>query len=253
MISSHLNSLNAIQIRDQIKYQLDDILIFEDIPSTNQFFLDQCILKKQVCLANSQSNGKGRQGKSWLSPPNSGLWLSLQWFDNTPPPSTLGLKLALILVETLNISNLGIKWSNDIVWNEKYKLAGFLIETKQIGTQWQWIIGLGLNIKMLENHQVNQLWTDLYRISGKVFDRNQLAAQILDNFIKILEQKNYQINQAVWEKYDILFQKPVILHFSNQSSLEGIAMGISEQGALKLQINNEIKTFMSGDVTTRLT
>jgi BirA family transcriptional regulator, biotin operon repressor / biotin---[acetyl-CoA-carboxylase] ligase len=253
MISSHLNSLNAIQIRDQMKHQLDDILVFENIPSTNQFFLDQAILRKQVCLANFQSNGKGRQGKSWLSPPNSGLWLSLQWFENTPPPSTLGLKLALTLVETLNISNLGIKWSNDIVWKEKYKLAGFLIETKQIGKQWQWIIGLGLNIKMLENHQVNQLWTDLYRISGKVFDRNQLTAQILDNFLEILNKKDFEIDQAAWKKYDVLFQKPVVLHFSNQSSLEGIAMGISEQGALKLQINNEIKAFISGDVSVRLT
>lgn len=181
------------------------------------------------------------------------MWLSLQWFENTPPPSTLGLKLALILIETLNISNLGIKWSNDIVWKEKYKLAGFLIETKQIGKQWQWVIGLGLNIKMPENHQVNQLWTDLYRISGKIFNRNQLAAQILDNFIGILKNKNFQINPEIWNKYDILFQKPVILHFSNQSSLEGVAMGISEHGALKLQIKNEIKTFMSGNVTVRLT
>jgi len=251
MISSNLEPLNAQIIRDQMKSQLDDILIFENIPSTNQFFLDQGIIKKEVCLANAQSNGKGRQGKSWLSPPNSGIWLSLQWIENTPPPSTLGLKLALILIETLNISNLGIKWSNDIVWKEKYKLAGFLIETKQIGKQWQWVIGLGLNIKMPENHQVNQLWTDLYRISGKIFDRNKLAAQILDNFIDILEQKNYQINQEVWKKYDVLFQKQVILHFSNQRSLEGIAMGISEQGALILKTNNEIKTFMSGDVSVR--
>jgi len=91
----------------------------------------------------------------------------------------------------------------------------------------------------------------LYHISGKTFDRNQLAAQILDNFIDILEQKNYQINQEVWKKYDVLFQKQVILHFSNQRSLEGIAMGISEQGALILKINNEIKTFMSGDVSVR--
>jgi BirA family transcriptional regulator, biotin operon repressor / biotin---[acetyl-CoA-carboxylase] ligase len=251
MISSNLEPLNAQIICDHMKYKIDDILIFENIPSTNQFLLDQGIIKKEVCLAESQSNGKGRQGKSWLSPPNSGLWLSLQWFESTPPPSTLGLKLALTLVEILNISNLGIKWSNDIVWKEKYKLAGFLIETKQIGKQWQWVIGLGLNVKMLENHQVNQLWTDLYRISGKIFDRNKLTAQILDSFLEILENKNYQINQEVWKKYDILFQKPVILHFSNQSSLEGIAMGISEQGALKLQINNEIKTFMSGDVSVR--
>jgi len=253
MISLNLEPLNVQTIRDQMKSQLDDILIFENIPSTNQFLLDQGIIKKEVCLANAQSNGKGRQGKSWLSPPNSGLWLSLQWFENTPPPSTLGLKLALILIETLNISNLGIKWSNDIVWKEKYKLAGFLIETKQIGKQWQWVIGLGLNIKMPKNHQVNQLWTDLYRISGKIFDRNQLAAQILDNFIEILNKKDFEIDQEVWRKHDVLFQKPVILHFSNQSSLEGIAMGISEQGALKLQIKNEIKIFMSGDVSVRLT
>lgn len=248
-----LEPLNAQKIRESLKYQVDEITIFENIPSTNQFLLDQGIIKKEVCLANSQSNGKGRQGKSWLSPPNSGIWLSLQWFENTPPPPTLGLKLALTLVETLNISNLGVKWSNDVVWKEQYKLAGFLIETKQIGKQWQWVIGLGLNIKIPKNHQVNQLWTDLYRISGKIFDRNKLAAQILDNFIEILKNKNYQINQEVWKKYDVLFQKPVILHFSNQSSLEGIAMGISEQGALRLQINNEIKTFMSGDVSVRLT
>ncbi len=248
-----LESLNTQKIRDQMKYQLADILVFENIPSTNQFLLDQGMIKKEVCLAESQSNGKGRQGKSWLSPPNSGIWLSLQWFENMPPPSTLGLKLALTLVETLNISNLGIKWSNDIVWKEKYKLAGFLIETKQIDKQWQWVIGLGLNVKMPENHQVNQLWTDLYQMAGKIYDRNQLVATILDDFIDILKNKNYQINQEVWKKYDVLFQKPVILQFSNQSSLEGIAMGISEHGALKLQIKNEIKTFMSGDVSVKLT
>ncbi|MEY3219556.1 MAG: putative BirA bifunctional protein [Pseudomonadota bacterium] len=252
MISSNFEPLNAIQIREKMKSTIDEIMIFENITSTNQFLLDQGILRKQVCLANVQSNGKGRQGKHWLSPPNSGLWLSLQWFENTPPPSTLGLKLAVNLVEILNLSNLGIKWSNDIVWREKYKLAGFLIETKQIGKQWQWVIGLGLNIKMPENHQVNQLWTDLYRISGKTFDRNELAAQILDCFLETLENKDFQINQIHWQKYDVLFQKPVILHFSNQSSLEGIACGIEENGALKVLIDNEIKTVMSGDVSLKM-
>lgn len=247
-----LNPLNVQLIRHQMIHQVDDIVIFENIPSTNQFLLEQGLLKKGVCLAESQSNGKGRQGKSWLSPPNSGIWLSLQWFEKVPPPSTLGLKLAVTLIESLNISNLGIKWSNDIVWKERYKLAGFLIETKQIGKQWQWVIGLGLNVKMPENHQVDQLWTDLYQITGKIYDRNQLIAMILDRFINILIYKNYQLNQYSWKKYDVLFQKPVVLNFLNRDSLEGIALGVSERGALKLQINHEIKTFMSGEVTVRL-
>lgn len=247
-----LESLNAQLISQQMHHHLDEIIVFENITSTNQFLLEQLFTDQRACLANFQTQGKGRQGKSWLSPSNSGLWLSLQWFESAPPPSTLGLKLALTLVEILNISNLGIKWSNDIVWKEKYKLAGFLIETKQLGKQWKWIIGLGLNVKMPENHNPSQAWTDLYRISGKVFDRNELAAQILDSFLDILSNKDFEINQTVWQKYDVLFQKPVLLSFSNQNSLEGIACGIEENGALKLQIDDQIKTFLSGDISLKM-
>jgi len=250
-----LETLNAQIISQQMHYHIDEIMVFESITSTNQFLLDQKFTDQRACLANFQTQGKGRQGKSWLSPSNSGLWLSLQWFENTPPPSTLGLKLALVLIEKLTllgISNIGIKWSNDLMWKDHYKLAGFLIETKQINKQWKWVIGLGLNIKIPENHNPSQAWTDLYRISNQIFDRNELAAQILDGFLEILTNKDYQINQTVWQKYDVLFQKSVLLSFSNQSSLEGIACGITEKGALKLQVDDQVKIFLSGDVSLKM-
>ncbi|MGH8552656.1 MAG: biotin--[acetyl-CoA-carboxylase] ligase, partial [Methylococcales bacterium] len=154
--------------------------------------------KGAVCLAESQSAGKGRNGKSWVSPFGSNVYLSLTWHYPDGPAALSGLSLAVGVavvraLSSLNVRDIRLKWPNDILWNEK-KVGGILIEVfGDAHGPCSVIIGLGLNHAMSldQGAAIDQQWVDLDTITHHAQPgRNLLVASLINEMLRIVSGFN---------------------------------------------------------------
>ena len=176
------------------------ILIFDEIISTNTYLL-QCANKPNnnvvICLAETQTAGRGRFEHSWFSPPNN-IYLSLLWHFNFPSNQLPGLSwsIATAINNTLKkygINDSIIKWPNDILWKDR-KLAGILIEacTKPNNNSCIAVIGVGLNVNLPKPLPLdaNISLTDKYNIIDVAEiiqttpDRNQLTGMLIESLLE---------------------------------------------------------------------
>ena len=122
-----------------------------------------------LVIADAQTAGRGRLGRSWRSEPGAGIWLTLV---ERPPSddalSVLALRIALALAPALDPFASGpvrLKWPNDIFVGEK-KLAGVLVEARWHGSRLDWLaIGVGINVCAPENFEGAALSPDANRIA----------------------------------------------------------------------------------------
>ena len=103
-----------------------------------------------LVLADRQTAGRGRGGKSWASPPGTGLWLTvLARPTDAVVPQVLTVRLGLAVARALDPlapRRIGIKWPNDLLLGDR-KLAGVLVEARWRGSRAEWLaVGLGINV-----------------------------------------------------------------------------------------------------------
>jgi BirA family biotin operon repressor/biotin-[acetyl-CoA-carboxylase] ligase len=196
-----LELLSVAKIKKELKPEVESLLsvleIHSQIASTNNYLLEAMKINNQsgyACFAESQTNGRGRQGRQWVSPFGSNIYLSLSWVFENGFASLSGLSLAIGVVVVralteLGIDNIGLKWPNDIYWQDK-KLGGILIEISgESSGECIAIIGLGLNMYLPEKTTatINQPWTDLDKISPKInYSRNVLSSLLLNYLLPVL-------------------------------------------------------------------
>jgi BirA family biotin operon repressor/biotin-[acetyl-CoA-carboxylase] ligase len=235
--SSIWNALSPA-LRDQL--HLD---IFATLDSTNQYALHSphsCY----ACLAEYQTQGRGRQGKRWISPMGSGLCLSLKYRYPQPHFSTAGLNLTLALtvaqqIRALGATAVGVKWPNDIGWKQR-KLAGLLLETRVTSIGYDVVVGIGLNINLPTDVEIDQAWTDLHTVLGYSVSRNAVASQLIEHGMQTLQ--NYPLSDMAalpteWDRFDLLKAKKIQV-IMPKATLVGIASGIDSSGALRLQVGD---------------
>lgn len=131
------------------------IKYFEKTDSTNnqaKLAAEQNALDKTLFVAECQTGGRGRRGRSWVSPAGSGIWMSLLLRPDIRPESAsmLTLVLAVAMVEAINeeVQDAGclVKWPNDIVLNNK-KISGTLTEmSAEMESIHYVVIGIGINV-----------------------------------------------------------------------------------------------------------
>ena len=126
ILDSDVGLLQADQIESLLIPTIADLTesveVFQSIESTNSYLLTQSFEpnRARVCMAESQTSGRGRRGNNWQSTPYKNIMLSVSWsFDHWPATITgLGLAVGLVIAEYLN-NQLGvkakIKWPNDIL------------------------------------------------------------------------------------------------------------------------------------------
>ena len=139
------NKINASYLIEHCEAKWSEIKAFEAIDSTSSWLKDH---KKYqvVCLAEEQTNGRGRNGNRWQSPAAENIYLSFSWlFESQPkhlPLISLWVGVAVArAVETLGVKDHGIKWPNDLYWLNK-KVGGILIETSSASSGV--IVGIGI-------------------------------------------------------------------------------------------------------------
>lgn len=240
------------------------IEIFNAVASTNDYLLSRMahdLPSGTVCIAEAQTRGKGRMGRTWVSPFGANLYLSFYWRFNCKLHDLSGLSLVIglavlrALQEIFQLpAQLGIKWPNDI-WYQDKKLCGILIESLSNPlneSQTDVVIGIGMNVNMPK--QIQEMdWIDLKSICGVVLSRNQIIAHLLNTLAPMLsafEEEGFAAFLHLWSQYDLLKDKNITLTSPKQQQ-HGIAKGVNERGELCVKMGETLKAIRYGEVSIR--
>jgi BirA family biotin operon repressor/biotin-[acetyl-CoA-carboxylase] ligase len=241
---------------------LDGLEIHDELDSTSQYLLRRAAALPGIraCFAERQTAGRGRRGRVWISPLGHNIHLSVLWRFEQSPASLGGLSLAAGVavaraLRDLGVTDLGLKWPNDVMWRER-KLAGILIDlTGEAGGPCSVVAGVGLNVMMprTQGALIDQPWTDLNTILGQPILRNRCASRLLEQLILAFDE--YARNGLApflktWRELDALAGKTVRLHWP-QGSATGVAQGVREDGALRLSVNGTMRYYNYGEVSVR--
>jgi len=252
--------MNALH--EETRAQIPNLHCYQQIDSTNrQLQKDNC-LSGSVCLAESQSQGRGRRGRQWVSPFASSIYLSITWTYPQGPAvlSALSLALGIAVIRGLAAyaqDDLGLKWPNDIYWQDK-KLGGVLVEVSgEANGPCTVVVGIGVNVRMPAQMgtQIDQPWTDLYRINPDgLASRNIIAAGLIDEVVKVLKDyphKGFVSYQQEWMQWDIVKDRSVCLS-SPAQEIAGVVRGVDDAGSLLLETANGIEVIQSGEISLRV-
>ena len=210
-------------------------------------------------MAEYQQAGRGRRGRKWFSPFGSNLYLSMYWKLDQGPAAAMGLSLVIGIVmaevmQRLGAADVRVKWPNDLYLKDR-KLAGILVElTGKTGDAAHLVIGAGINLRMREPAAdiINQGWINLQE-AGIDIDRNELTVTLLKDLRAALRQ--FELDGLApfitrWRNIDNFLDRPVKLLIGDKE-IHGIERGIDQQGALLLEIDGEIKTYIGGEISLR--
>ena len=258
-----LNQQQIFQyIPSPIQALISEFVIYPVISSTNDAVAQSLQKKSQsgvVCLAEMQSAGRGRRGRTWLSPPAGTFYGSVGWVFNEGFQVVEGLSLAIgvAVIQALNtcgVEGLQLKWPNDIVWQGK-KLGGILIEMNaEVGGNCQVVVGVGVNLALPQTvkTQIDQEVTDLREICPNL-NRQQITAALISQIVQVLSDyavKGFKYYRQTWQSYDALFGLSVkVLGLAQM--IEGTATGIDEQGAFLIKTATGIEAISGGEVSIR--
>lgn len=263
-ILDHLTADKAVQADAVASF--DSLL---EVDSTNRFLSDAPPSEAhtaQICVAEVQTAGRGRRGRTWLAPFGSGLCVSLAWhFDEVPPTlSALSLATGAAIIRALTgfgAHGIQLKWPNDLLWQRR-KLGGVLIEMRgESGGPTRVVIGVGLNVRMPASARLSlaeqqaTLISDLHEAMGaKMPGRNALVGALIRELIQMLrvfEQHGFAAFATEWQSHDALKDAAVRVLASN-TIVNGVARGAAPDGALLVEIDGQLQRFVSGDVSLRL-
>lgn len=257
-----IEKLDSEQIKAVIEPQnmcyLGQLAIFDTIDSTNTFLLNQTQLKipsGSVCFAEQQTQGRGRQGRTWFSPYGANIYCSIFWRFKMKPLTISGLSIAIAVILANSLKKFGIaagvqlKWPNDVLFAGR-KLAGILLECKHPS---EVVIGFGLNLCLPPD--ADPTWITLEEITGRSIQRNYLAGLVLNEMlVNLTLYEVCGLNSFLldWVKYDALINQAITVHTAKQI-YTGVMKGINKQGELILEETNGNKlNFCYGEVSVRV-
>ena len=239
------------------------ITCVESVTSTNDYFKSHRAIDKttlDVCLAEHQTEGRGRHGRMWVSPYGQNIYMSCRYHFDKDLSELGGLSLVVGLAVSDSLkamgfdSGLSIKWPNDVMWNGK-KLAGILVEVRaEAHGLSEVVIGIGMNVNLSHEvaQQINQGVTSLSEIQGTHCDRTVLAIQLVKQLVAdlaLFQQNGWDAFKLRWEAVDFLQGRAITL-LQAEKKVAGVACGVSHQGYLLLQQEDGcVKTFASGEAT----
>jgi BirA family biotin operon repressor/biotin-[acetyl-CoA-carboxylase] ligase len=259
-ITTHLSVSNHARVRELEILPVVDSTNLHALRRAQQRTLALGTGQAYICLGEMQTAGKGRRGRQWVSPFGHNLYLTVlrEFTSGASSLEGLSLVIGIALVNALQewgFSGLGLKWPNDVLWNER-KLAGILIEISgDVAGTCQVVIGLGLNLKLKTDNMrdVEQPWAALSQLGFQQRDRNRLFGRILDRVLTALERfqaTGFGAFADDWNRLDISAGRQVELS-SAAGSITGLGLGVDAGGALLLDTNSGIRRFQGGEVSLR--
>lgn len=245
-----------------------NIIVLNSVNSTNSYLKESALsgnAKYGDCvIANSQTAGKGRLGRNFVSVADKGIYLSysanpkgqsLQTLSQITAWTAVAVSEAIFEITGISAQ---IKWVNDIVYQHK-KLCGILTEMSYAGgnaASEHIIIGIGINV----NHgtadfpsELSEIATSLKMICCNQVDRAKLCAKVICKLDAMTNgfplNKSYYLSEY---KKKCVGMGEKIRIIQNNSERTGIAVGIDENFGLKVKFDNgKTETVTGGDVSVR--
>ncbi len=249
------------EIRKHLTPQFADIPIFvyDEIDSTNKqavSFAKSGNKKNALFVADAQTNGRGRLGRSFFSPHGTGLYFSFLFFSDASAEE-LSAVTPFAAVATANAlekisgTKVGIKWVNDLYISEK-KICGILTELisptsfkEQNGV----VVGIGINLS------TNCFPEDLQNKAGALGflpDRNALVADIASSLEKFSKNPFSREHMSEYISHSVVLGRKVVLDRWGEQ-FEGTVVGFDKNGGLLLDMGKESpRLFTGGEITLRL-
>ena len=211
-----------------------------------------------VVVAETQSEGRGRRGRSWLSPLGANVYFSLLKRFDAAMGALAGLSVAagIALAATLRaagVHDVALKWPNDAVVGGR-KLAGILVE---LGGEFlgpcHAVIGIGINLRA-PGTDIDQPVADVASLCGGTApSRNHLLARLIERLAAATDtfaEHGFARFERDFADVDALAGKPVRIHAAG-SVRDGIAAGVDARGALRVRHGRELVAYDSADVSVR--
>jgi BirA family biotin operon repressor/biotin-[acetyl-CoA-carboxylase] ligase len=253
----------------QIVHELGDdrlaleLEIVECATSSNALLLQEAARgarSGRVLAVEWQSAGRGRQGRSWHAGLGESLTFSLLWRFESGLSALSGLSLAVGVammraLRELGVESAGLKWPNDVMLPTG-KLAGILLEAQgdMLGPS-AVVIGIGLNLHApADADRIGQAVGDLAACGVPLERRNKVLAVLLRHLVRMLREfstHGFAAMQAEWSRSHIYDQQPVAMLMPDGSRIEGVVLGVTNEGALCVETSAGMREFHSGEVSMR--
>jgi BirA family biotin operon repressor/biotin-[acetyl-CoA-carboxylase] ligase len=235
---------------------------FKELESTNEFAkgISTEASEWTIVVADKQTNGKGRLGKSWYSP-EGGLWFSvvlkpeaarritLGSTDILSVPQLIPLAAGVAVCEAVSEFDIQarVKWPNDVLVHGK-KLAGILAEFDE-GTL---ILGIGFNLNISDfPEEIASIATSLLLEKNRTFDKEDVLSSILKRLkekCSLLQEGRSESLLQQWRDHSVGLRQQVTVH-TPAGPLEGEATNVDNDGALLLKLpSGETKRVLAGDM-----
>lgn len=242
------------------------LTVFSEIDSTNSYLKLYAaeLPHGHTVVADSQTGGRGRRGRSFLSPSGTGVYLSILLHPTLPLEQinriTIGAAIAAChaIEETADFTP-SLKWVNDVLKHGK-KLCGILTEASveaETGSLSYAIVGIGINVRTPDGgypEELNSIIGNLEDFSDHSVQRNVLVAHFLNHFERcyhLLESNDTGTLVADYRSYmHFLNQEIRIIHDGFVES--AIARDITGEGYLIVEQNGVRRTLNSGEISIRL-
>ena len=260
LIESEIRS--AIDMPTQISVEKLHLVSWLD--STNDYLIESLDShgppdpgKFRVCVAEMQTRGRGRRGRSWLSPFGQNVYLSVLFEFPHEITRLSGFSLATSLAvtracEKLGLQGVGVKWPNDLMLQDR-KLGGVLTEIRGESTSISHVIvGIGVNLQMPQDvaRLINQKVVALEELGLPIWRRNEFVGTLLGCLIMLIREfmaGSFANFRMEWQRRNALLNRQVEVK-TLRGVTQGIVKGVNDDGSLVLQTNSGEVSVTQGEV-----
>lgn len=250
--------LDKVKISSQLIYP-KEVLILDEVDSTNTFLKNiakTTDVEELIVVANKQTGGRGRIGRSYVSNPTSGIYFSLLYRPNiaieyAKKLTCLAGVAVVRAIQKLTELDAKIKWVNDVYIHDK-KVCGILTEAStsiEENTFEYAIIGIGVNCYQQEfSKEVASIATTIEDEAKCIVSRNDLIAEIVNQIDIELVQIETSHFMEEYKEYSFVIGKEVELQKMKESHHVKV-IDITRDGELVVEEKGEIYTVSSGEIT----
>ncbi|WP_053955578.1 biotin--[acetyl-CoA-carboxylase] ligase [Inediibacterium massiliense] len=239
---------------------------FEEVDSTNTIakkMASEGAEEGTIVIAEEQTVGRGRLGRSWVSPKKKGIWMSIILRPSIDPmeaSKVTQIAAAAVAKGLMNITHgfVGIKWPNDIIIHNK-KVCGILTEmSAELNSMNYMIVGIGMNVNMTNEEfpkEIQNKATSIREFIGKEVSRKEIVKEVLyafeDLYLDFIQNKNIKKSIDLCKNYSVTLGKEVKIK-SQHEEIIAYAIDLTHDGQLMIRKNTgEMETVLSGEVSVR--
>lgn len=240
---------------------LDRLELVPHIPSTNTELVRRGLTESidgTALLAEVQTAGRGRRGRTWRSPfaRNLALSVGIRIERSLAEVGAVSLAVGVAVADALaavGLQGVALKWPNDVLLDGR-KLSGILMELPRAVEPPELVVGIGINVggAVIVAGEVDQGVADVTERVPEV-SRNRLAGGVIDSVFDLCRRFEREGFEPIRSAYDALhgFQGETVRVVTGTDSVTGVVLGVAEDGALRLRTGSGEREFSGGEVSLR--